>query len=113
MLNKDWIGDTESETGGRLGLWKICERNEMSDVCIGKLEDVLEMPTMSSQVSFIESQYFIRKLILKKKLLIVGHNFCWYIGCDIITHHIVFSFYDFSQVNYSLSSMWMDANSIR
>jgi hypothetical protein len=49
----DWIGDIESETGGRIGLWKICERNEMSDVCIGKLEDVLEMPTMSSQLATI------------------------------------------------------------
>lgn len=51
----DWVGDVESETGGRIGLWKTCERNEMSDVCIGKLEDVLEMPTMSTQVSFNEN----------------------------------------------------------
>lgn len=56
----DWIGDTESETGGRIGLWKICERNEMSDVCIGKLEDVLEMPTMSSQVSGSLSIFFLQ-----------------------------------------------------
>lgn len=61
--NADWIGDTESETGGRIGLWKICERNEMSDVCIGKLEDVLEMPTMSSQVSGSHLYFFFAHVI--------------------------------------------------
>lgn len=52
-FNTDWIGDLESETGGRIGLWKICERNDMRDICIGKLEDVLELPTMSSQLAII------------------------------------------------------------
>ncbi|XP_070499332.1 LHFPL tetraspan subfamily member 5 protein [Chironomus tepperi] len=53
FVTPDWIGDLESETGGRIGLWKICERNEMSDVCIGKLEDILEMPSMSFQIATI------------------------------------------------------------
>lgn len=52
-LNSDWVGDLESETGGRIGLWKICERNEISDLCDGKLEEILDMPSMSFQVRLI------------------------------------------------------------
>jgi hypothetical protein len=46
----EWVGDVDSETGGRIGLWKVCERNEMSDNCAGRLEDIMEMPSMSFQV---------------------------------------------------------------
>lgn len=48
----EWVGDLESETGGRIGLWKVCERNEMSDNCAGKLEDMMDMQSMSFQVNF-------------------------------------------------------------
>lgn len=51
----EWIGDLESETGGRIGLWKVCERNEMSDHCVGRLEDMMDMPSMSFQVNLIKN----------------------------------------------------------
>jgi len=53
FVTPEWVGDLESETGGRIGLWKVCERNEMSDNCVGKLEDMLELPSMSFQVATI------------------------------------------------------------
>lgn len=56
----EWVGDLESETGGRIGLWKVCERNEMSDNCAGKLEDMMDMQSMSFQVNF--NFYFHRRL---------------------------------------------------
>lgn len=108
--NADWIGDTESETGGRIGLWKICERNEISDVCIGKLEDVLEMPTMSSQVSGSHLYFFRTRDLIRN--IIARHNICWNFSCDLPPHHTLPSFYDISQVNNSFSSMRMDANLI-
>jgi hypothetical protein len=51
LIILDWVGDLESETGGRIGLWKMCEKNELSDVCVGKLEDMMDLPSMSFQVS--------------------------------------------------------------
>lgn len=51
----EWVGDLESETGGRIGLWKVCERNEMSDHCVGRLEDMMDMPSMSFQVNLIKN----------------------------------------------------------
>lgn len=50
FVTPEWVGDLESETGGRIGLWKVCERNEMSDNCAGKLEEMMDMPSMSFQV---------------------------------------------------------------
>lgn len=47
----EWVGESESETGGRIGLWRVCEKNELSDNCVGKLEEIMDMPSMSSQVS--------------------------------------------------------------
>lgn len=48
----EWVGDLDSETGGRIGLWKVCERNEMNDNCAGDLEEIMDMPSMSFQVNF-------------------------------------------------------------
>lgn len=47
----EWVGDLESETGGRIGLWKVCERNELMDSCVGELEDMLEMTSLPFQVA--------------------------------------------------------------
>lgn len=53
----EWVGDLESETGGRIGLWKVCERNEMSDHCVGRLEEMMELPSMSFQVKTISDLF--------------------------------------------------------
>lgn len=111
-MRADWIGDIESETGGRIGLWKICERNERSDVCVGKLEDVLDMSTMSSQVSeFLHLLFRTREL--HKIIIIARHNICWRFSGDLAPHNSVFSFYDLSQVNNSFSFMRMGSNYFR
>lgn len=54
VCSTEWVGDLDSETGGRIGLWKVCERNEMSDNCAGRLEDIMEVPSMSFQVKNID-----------------------------------------------------------
>lgn len=61
----EWVGDLESETGGRIGLWKVCERNEMSDNCVGKLEDMLELPSMSFQVTLAFKPLLSLKILIK------------------------------------------------
>lgn len=61
----EWVGDLESETGGRIGLWKVCERNEMSDNCVGKLEDMLELPSMSFQVTLAFKALLSLKILIK------------------------------------------------
>lgn len=40
----------DSENGGRLGLWKICEKNELGDSCNGKLEEIMEISSLPFQV---------------------------------------------------------------
>lgn len=47
LLSTEWVGDIDSDTGGRLGLWQICHKDEYMDSCSGKLEDLLELPTFS------------------------------------------------------------------
>lgn len=47
----EWVGDLDSETGGRLGLWQICQKDELADVCSGKLADIMSMPSIPFQVS--------------------------------------------------------------
>lgn len=49
----EWVGDLDSDSGGRLGLWKVCEKSELNDSCIGRLEDILQLPSMPFQVATI------------------------------------------------------------
>lgn len=48
----EWVGEEDTETGGRLGLWQICQKDEMSDSCSGKLQDLFQLPTFSFKVRF-------------------------------------------------------------
>jgi LHFPL tetraspan subfamily member protein len=63
------VGDLDADVGGRLGLWQICQKDELTDTCTGKLEDLMSMPSVAFQVSFIfkevscESSYAIKKII--------------------------------------------------
>lgn len=47
----EWVGDSDSDAGGRLGLWQICQKDELNDSCSGKLEELLEMQSIAFQVS--------------------------------------------------------------
>lgn len=58
FLLSEWVGDSESETGGRVGLWRVCEKNELNDNCVGNLEEMMDMPSMSFQVSLDRYQLF-------------------------------------------------------
>lgn len=44
------MGDLDSENAGRLGLWQVCQKMEMSDNCQRQLVDVLAIPSMPFQV---------------------------------------------------------------
>lgn len=50
-LYTEWIGDVDGDNAGRLGLWQVCQKDELSDNCHGQLEDVLSMPSLPFQVS--------------------------------------------------------------
>lgn len=81
-------------------------------MCVGKLEDVLDMSTMSSQVSeFLHLLFRTREL--HKIIIIARHNICWRFSGDLAPHNSVFSFYDLSQVNNSFSFMRMGSNYFR
>ncbi|CAO1342304.1 unnamed protein product [Diamesa serratosioi] len=53
FVTPEWVGDLESETGGRIGLWRMCEKTELGDTCSGKLEEIMDLPSMSFQVATI------------------------------------------------------------
>uniref|UniRef100_U5ETD1 Putative conserved plasma membrane protein n=1 Tax=Corethrella appendiculata TaxID=1370023 RepID=U5ETD1_9DIPT len=53
FVTPEWVGDLDSETGGRLGLWQICQKDELADNCNGKLDDILSMQSIAFQVATI------------------------------------------------------------
>jgi hypothetical protein len=53
FLFPEWVGDLDADVGGRLGLWQICQKDELTDTCTGKLEDLMSMPSVAFQVSFV------------------------------------------------------------
>lgn len=50
LMGAEWVGDLDSENAGRLGLWQVCQKMEMSDNCQRQLTDVLTIPSMPFQV---------------------------------------------------------------
>lgn len=46
----EWIGDVDGDNSGRIGLWQVCQKDEISDNCHGQLEEVLAMPSLPFQV---------------------------------------------------------------
>jgi LHFPL tetraspan subfamily member protein len=63
FLFPEWVGDLDADVGGRLGLWQICQKDELTDTCTGKLEDLMSMPSVAFQVSFI----FKEEIAIKEK----------------------------------------------
>lgn len=111
LLLAEWIGDLESETGGRIGLWKVCERNEMSDNCIGRLEDVMDIPSMSFQVNLFEIlSHQVLKLVVDQS---GGDNLRWHRSSDFTSHHHMPDVHDFPEVDDSVSHLRLDADSLR
>lgn len=49
-MHTEWIGDLDSDSAGRLGLWQVCQRDETSDNCEKKLTDFLSIPSIPFQV---------------------------------------------------------------
>lgn len=49
----EWVGDPDSDSAGRLGLWQICQKDELFDNCSRSWENVLSVPTFSFQVSLL------------------------------------------------------------
>lgn len=48
----EWIGDPDSDSAGRLGLWQQCQRDEIFDNCRRRWENIFAVPTFSFQVHF-------------------------------------------------------------
>lgn len=48
----EWVGDADSESAGRLGLWQICHKDDIFDNCRRRWEAVFSVPTFSFQVRF-------------------------------------------------------------
>lgn len=53
VTQSEWVGDLDSENAGRLGLWQVCQKMELSDSCPRQLIDVLTIPSMPFQVSIV------------------------------------------------------------
>uniref|UniRef100_A0AAG5D345 Protein with signal anchor n=1 Tax=Anopheles atroparvus TaxID=41427 RepID=A0AAG5D345_ANOAO len=53
FVTPEWVGDADSDIGGRLGLWQICQKDDLNDSCSGKLEDLLEMQSIAFQVATV------------------------------------------------------------
>ncbi|XP_058066567.1 LHFPL tetraspan subfamily member 3 protein isoform X2 [Anopheles bellator] len=53
FVTPEWVGDSDSDAGGRLGLWQICQKDDLNDSCSGKLEELLEMQSIAFQVATV------------------------------------------------------------
>lgn len=46
----EWVGDMDSDSAGRLGLWQVCQKDETSDTCQKQFSDMLSVPSVPFQV---------------------------------------------------------------
>lgn len=46
----EWVGDLDSDNGGRLGLWQVCQKEDMSDSCSKQLVDLMSISSTPFQV---------------------------------------------------------------
>lgn len=123
----EWVGDLDSENAGRLGLWQVCQRDEMIDNCQKELIDFLSIPSIPFQVSRSRSNvdlstvnfcplqfkqiYFFS--FARYEHQIGGHRICWTVRHHGHTHHIIFSVSILFEIDNGLPHLWMDANSLR
>lgn len=95
----------------------MCEKTELGDTCSGKLEEIMDLPSMSFQVTKL-LQFFIS--ILKKLtrtfsvvLYLGSNNLCWSCSHHVSPYNSLFNIHGFHEIYHSLSHLWMDANIIR
>lgn len=50
FITPEWIGDLESDSPGRFGIWQFCKLDDGGEVCKGKLEDFLSIPGFIFQI---------------------------------------------------------------
>lgn len=50
LIVTEWIGDPDNESAGRLGLWQMCQKDEIFDNCRRRWENIFTVPTFSFQV---------------------------------------------------------------
>ncbi|XP_017475312.1 PREDICTED: lipoma HMGIC fusion partner-like 3 protein isoform X1 [Rhagoletis zephyria] len=51
FVTPEWVGDPDNESAGRLGLWQVCQRDEIFDNCKRRWETILSVPTFSFQLA--------------------------------------------------------------
>ncbi|XP_073836562.1 tetraspan membrane protein in hair cell stereocilia isoform X2 [Musca autumnalis] len=51
FVTPEWIGDPDNESSGRIGLWQMCQKDEIFDNCKRKWENILQVPTFSFQLA--------------------------------------------------------------
>lgn len=50
FVTPEWIGDVDSENAGRFGLFQACQKDELTEICHGKLWNILSMESIAHQV---------------------------------------------------------------
>jgi hypothetical protein len=92
----------------------MCEHNEMSDVCVGKLEEMMDMPAMSFQVSYCKLSFSSSHLLIYNNFIfnLDCNNFRGHCCCNIIADDHVPRLYDLPKIDNGVSPLRMDANSL-
>uniref|UniRef100_A0A1L8D9H4 Uncharacterized protein n=2 Tax=Nyssomyia neivai TaxID=330878 RepID=A0A1L8D9H4_9DIPT len=53
FVTPEWVGDLDGDNSGRLGLWQVCLKDEVTENCQGHLDDVMSLPSLAFQVATI------------------------------------------------------------
>lgn len=53
FVTPEWVGDPDNESAGRLGLWQVCQREEIFNNCQRRWEDIIAVPAFSFQLATI------------------------------------------------------------
>ncbi|XP_055688454.1 LHFPL tetraspan subfamily member 3 protein isoform X2 [Lutzomyia longipalpis] len=53
FVTPEWVGDLDGDNSGRLGLWQVCTKDDVTENCQGHLDDVMSLPSLAFQVATI------------------------------------------------------------
>ncbi|KAJ3649962.1 hypothetical protein Zmor_021675 [Zophobas morio] len=53
FVTPEWIGDTDSETPGKFGLWSVCYAEETGEQCKGRLDDFMSIASSAFQAATV------------------------------------------------------------
>lgn len=53
FVTPEWVGDPDNDRAGCLGLWKVCQRDEILDSCKTNWQQIFAVPTFSFQLATI------------------------------------------------------------